>query len=225
MRSKLVAKGFDKWLEREDLEFYQKVENRLHSCDAYKNLQTGISYPHDFSSDVPFEEEYENVKEKYARRIERLISRIKSSRNVLFVYLEPPSEARIEDEEFVRGVSLLREAFPATRVDLLVMSLDENHSLKRPLEREIIPGLFRAEFNYVTQWGRASYLVNESVVAGFLKRNFATTEKYSLSSRLKYAALRREQRYNRYGVSTFFGYAWAKLSYSFRKHLKKAAVQ
>ena len=55
-------------------------------CDYYKNKRTGLYFYHDFPAGVPLHNSYPMVAEKYARRITRFFSNIRTHERVLLVW-------------------------------------------------------------------------------------------------------------------------------------------
>lgn len=54
--------------------------------DLYQDKLHGIYFVHDFPKDRPFDIAFDMVKEKYDRRINRLLDRIERSKSILFLY-------------------------------------------------------------------------------------------------------------------------------------------
>ena len=88
-RINILTSKFSHFIDKEDLEnFYSE---RSIKCTAYKNKQNNLVFNHDFLENIDFNTMYEDVKEKYARRILRLLSKIENANNILLVYTETPN--------------------------------------------------------------------------------------------------------------------------------------
>ena len=72
--AEMVASGFAGWLDRESLELVDVRRGNGTINRAYVNRRTGFIFGHDFHHDADVDVAFDEVAEKYARRIERLIS-------------------------------------------------------------------------------------------------------------------------------------------------------
>ncbi len=88
MRFNMILNDFDGFMNIEDFEFVEKNPNIVNDekCDYYKNKRTGLYFYHDFPAGVPLHNSYQMVAEKYARRIARFFSNIRSHERVLLVW-------------------------------------------------------------------------------------------------------------------------------------------
>lgn len=88
MRFNLILNNFENFMNMDDFEFVEKNPNIANddTCDYYKNKRTGLYFYHDFPTGVPLCQSYPTVAEKYARRIERFYSNIRTHENVLLVW-------------------------------------------------------------------------------------------------------------------------------------------
>ncbi len=118
-RCKILANDFNNFINKDDLE-YAFVEKSI-NCNAYHNKYNDITFNHDFRKDIPFDEMYNQVKEKYARRITRLIDDIEKSNKILVVYLEIPTinHNLISEEDIIKGFNLIKKRYPEKDIDLI----------------------------------------------------------------------------------------------------------
>lgn len=146
-RVKIVASKFENFLREEDLEF-SHVEDRV-SCDAYKNTFNGLGFNHDFPANVPLNESFNAVKEKYDRRINRLINLINESKNILFVYIEGPGQsvATETNEALIAAQKELQKAFPNTRCDILYLEHNKEFPSRKIIYEEVQENILRAILN------------------------------------------------------------------------------
>lgn len=87
-RINLLVNNFDNFLNKENIVLMQKPHNDNvdESHDYYKDTVLDFYFYHDFKADVPFDEEFFNVKNKYNRRIKYLYQGIEESADILFVW-------------------------------------------------------------------------------------------------------------------------------------------
>lgn len=123
-----MASEFKDFIRKEDLEF--SYEERSIKCYAYHNKLNGITFNHDFLKTLEFDEAYPLVKEKYDRRIKRLLEKIRNSNSVLAVYLEAPTtnHSEISNQEILQGYSILKEKF-GDKINLLYIKNSENGAI------------------------------------------------------------------------------------------------
>jgi hypothetical protein len=85
-RRNLFINKFDRYFEKKDLEY---ICTGLHlNTDVYKNTITGPLYNHDFKQHGNFNSEYPLVRDKYDRRVKRVLNKIKNGKRVLIIYEE-----------------------------------------------------------------------------------------------------------------------------------------
>ena len=122
--ARIVAGGFEGWLERDDLDLWDVRILGGFATRVYRNRKTGIGFVHEFSNDAGLDAAYPAVKAKFDRRIPRFLDRLRRSRRVLAVYLEVSKNPRAADATLVEARRLLSEAFPETSFDLLYLYED-----------------------------------------------------------------------------------------------------
>ena len=101
-RFNIFINRFDKYFEKEDL-VYTGL-NPENNCATFKNTRTGLIYNHDFVQDLDFETEYQAIRTKYDRRINRILDKIENGKRALLVYAETnnptismPPPARLQE--------------------------------------------------------------------------------------------------------------------------------
>ena len=142
-RCRILANRFERFIELQDLSYLHSQEGN--PCDTYHNNFNGINFNHDFLKGVPLEKSYPSVREKYDRRIHRLLSGIESSSSVLIVYLETPdNKPHDTDCHLVEGYNMLEKAFPGTSIDILYIC----HSTKKTSDEEVSSHIRRIYFDY-----------------------------------------------------------------------------
>ncbi len=126
-RIKLLLNNFEGFCDKDDLVQVALEEGRGdEKCYFYHNKSNNLDFVHDFKINVPFEEAYIQVKEKYKRRIERLYSKIKQSNKVLMVWL---SSSEITDIECAQtAYEQLQQKFPEQEIYLLLIGNRQEES-------------------------------------------------------------------------------------------------
>ena len=123
-RCRIVTNGFKDFLNQEDL-VYTHTNNGavVNPCDIYYNKRTKIVFNHDFPQNRPLSETYPAVSEKYRRRIQRLLNKIKTSRNCLAVYLETPNnENKHSDNDIIQAYEILKQSGINANLDFLYVA-------------------------------------------------------------------------------------------------------
>ena len=118
-RCDILISKFDNYFNKEDLEF--KEYREANKMVTYRNTRTDIHYNHDFHSDLPFDYEYDIVKEKYERRINRLLKIISKAKKVLICYgdLANTKGGASSDNEIIECVKKLNEVYAPAQIDML----------------------------------------------------------------------------------------------------------
>ena len=117
-RCSLLAGKFENFIEKADLEYSH--EERSIKCQAYHNKRNDLTFNHDFLKTIPFDKAYEIVREKYNRRISRLLKKINKSKSVLVVFMEVPYTVHeeVKNEDIIKGYNILKDAF-GDKINLL----------------------------------------------------------------------------------------------------------
>lgn len=83
----LIIQGCNDILNKEDLAEFPRdpfaTELRHRNL---RNIKTGLQYLHDFPLDQSIDQAYDEVKQRYARRISRMYDKIENSQKILFVF-------------------------------------------------------------------------------------------------------------------------------------------
>ena len=120
-RIDLLCKAFDGFCDRESLVFEPQNPNVtpfVAHHDTYFDKRFGFRFIHDFDKDVPLDESYPRVREKYDRRIARTLGKIRQSRHVLAVWWS--RDKIVPTEEIAEAVDRLRKTFPNSDMNLMV---------------------------------------------------------------------------------------------------------
>ncbi|MEQ9901004.1 DUF1796 family putative cysteine peptidase [Pectobacterium punjabense] len=87
-RFKLLLNDFKDFLNPEDFIILKKDPLVLNdnNCDYYENKNTNFYFYHDFPINIDFSDSFNDVKEKYLRRIDRFYLNVKNKDRVLLVW-------------------------------------------------------------------------------------------------------------------------------------------
>jgi len=108
-RIEFLTDDFRNFFNKEDFDFV--LADHRNGAHSYANKRTGIFHIHDFSAKENFDSEFPAAKEKYERRINRLLNLIKSANRVLAVYVDVKGARYRTDEEVMGLFSKLRNKF------------------------------------------------------------------------------------------------------------------
>ena len=144
-RAELVASHFAGWLEKED--FVYEGTNPMNGLGIFVNRRTGFRHLHDFP-DRPIEESFDEVREKFRRREERLCRALDGARRVLCVFISRPTGPEVSPDELARCRKTLSGAFPNATFDIVHLACEEGRPFNDRLVREISEGITEIVFDY-----------------------------------------------------------------------------
>lgn len=148
-RSRLFESGFADWLTEAAMECVG--EQLIESIPklVYKNNLTEIVFNRDFPLGQEFQQSYPVIKEKYNRRISRLLECIKSSQRVLAVYIDTPDTLpTLPLDELVTARNTMAAAYPGTEIHILYLHNDNNIEPYQACVKSPAEGIFTSEFCY-----------------------------------------------------------------------------
>ena len=122
---------------------------------------------------VPFEKAYPTVREKYDRRIHRLLSHIKKAKRALAVYIETPNcPEKLTDTQILKeGHQILSQAFPDTIIDLLYLSNHPDISFENREYIHVTPFITQINVHYKSLNPKEpDYAVNKAVLQKIFKQ-------------------------------------------------------
>ena len=97
-----ICNDFENWFEKEDLMLTQQDDLKnweTSEVDVYLNRRTGYIFLHDFAKGSDFDKVYDEVAEKYRRRIARLYELLRSAKRVLLVRIDSPIQGFVTTAE------------------------------------------------------------------------------------------------------------------------------
>ena len=206
IRLHIMETGFSDWLQKDDLVFVSHhAEN---GKDQYRNTRYSIVLPHDFPRDVPLDESYPAVKEKYDRRtarFKRLVAEARSS--VLAVYMDTPVSSKTDTASCKEAHRRLQALYPHVKVDFLMISLEEGRRFEDRTVEDLGDGFTRIAFDFKDRRpDKPDYSVNIEQCAEAMK-SVASVEDYRTAAE-KNAMLERTRRakMREYGAETKWQY-------------------
>lgn len=181
-RMDILYHDFNHFMDQADLEFVFSERSIL--CDAYHNKFNDLTFNHDFKTGLSLEKTYPTVKEKYDRRINRLLKNIKKSNRVLIVFIEPADyQDKASDEDILKGMKKIRSKYNDKTVDLLYMAIDTTFPFKAFEKKALDTGIVKITGNYKHQSPKAApYVIDIKVAKKWLSKYQLNT---SLQIKLK----------------------------------------
>ena len=179
-----IENDFKDFFNKEDLIRFRE-DNKKHI--GYKNKKTGLVFLHDFTIEDQFDTEYELIKEKYDRRIQRLYQTIKASKNILYIHIyDHKSDLKQTKEEAFIALEKLQKRYPDKNQHLCFIDLikkDTNKAFEQQKINDCIDYYeCYADNSVVRQEGQPSYVYFQSHIEDILR---LYTVKTSLKDRFK----------------------------------------
>lgn len=117
-RANLICNDFSDFINPDDLE---KIGEREYpeNTDIYRNNYNEIVFNHDFPKGEEFSKNYQSVKDKYDKRINRLNEKLSNSKHSLIVFMEHFEQCIPKDEEVISLIEKINNKFNKTNIDIL----------------------------------------------------------------------------------------------------------
>lgn len=133
-RFDLILSDFDGFMNKNDFVPLPKNSNEPDDSNHnyYENLRTGLRFYHDFKNTSSFDHQFDAVKQKYTRRIQRFYQTINSSDQVLLVWFA--HQPNISDQEIVGFSDLICKKF-TKEIDFVVFENNVDYPVSDTLER------------------------------------------------------------------------------------------
>lgn len=203
-RVRELADGFRDWFSPDEFVFHRRDEGT--GKDIYISRRLRHVFNHDFPADVPFSESFPAVREKYRRRIRRLLELIRSARRVLVVRVDRPDLPVATDvADCQAAVRTLEEKFAPAKFDFLQLSCVAG---QEELREETFDGsVTRWTFDYRDRRpGVGSWRVDVPLLGERLRARFAVRDYRTRAERRAFAAARRKRRYAQLGARNYLEY-------------------
>jgi hypothetical protein len=112
----------------------EDAENAINTDIAvgYYNTREHTYFVHDWQMNKDFDSQFDTIRKKYMRRIERTLNYIKNSNRILLCYMNHIGDQRrdlpLESTKVVRIMNKLRQKFPGKTIDLYMFDHDPSFS-------------------------------------------------------------------------------------------------
>jgi len=161
----MIVAGVPDFMSKDNLR--EVGSNETDGKVYYRDLVNGFESRHDFRIGVPFEENYAKFRKRLDRRIERLISGLRSGIKVVFVHWYG-GDGHYRRNEVVEAMRRLRAAYPESKIDLLVIETENLAEQVRYEEPE--PGVVFAIGDFYDRSRFGWVMGNERLVHSVLRR-------------------------------------------------------
>ena len=216
---RMLAGRFRNWLEKADLELYDVRRAPLFSR-VYRNSHTRYGFPHDFPSDLEFDAAYEVCRQRYDRRIERLIGCLTPGRRVLAIYIERMIDTRLPDPDLRNARRLLSEAFLGVRFDLLYVF--QQDGCCQPQESDLGEGVRTVALDYkICEAGEVVHEIDRSRITAYLRQSIAVPDTRTAETRQRHRATGRHNRNRRWGQVWFGRRLFNEFAYKLYRRLER----
>lgn len=184
-RTEMIQNNFQNWLSENAMEHLGERLSNNTPRNVYRNKLTGVVFNHDFPAQQALEKSYPAVEAKYNRRIARLYSLIRSSQNVLVVFLSAPNTTNhYSTEQIIQSEKTLSECFPGVNIHLLHIVNNNDITLDNAELRSLSPNCFSTSFCYNAFDKEVTYRVNFDPLKKFFKNIQLSNKHTTLMDRL-----------------------------------------
>lgn len=151
VRIDVFLNHFTQFINKEDLVFLNKTNNEPQNlCDVYQNKKNGLTFNHDFKTNVDFDKMYDEVAAKYSRRIKRLFENIDKAQSLLLVYQEATiTETKLSDDSILlEALDKIKSKYPQKKINILYIASDLSMKPGTYKEYEISENITKVVGNY-----------------------------------------------------------------------------
>jgi len=197
-RARMIATDFEHWLESDQLELTDVLYGSL-NASLYRDRRSGITFVHDFPAGCYLEDELPVVREKYRRRIDRLIKGLESGKRVLAIYNEIPYREPDTDAHILEAYELLRRRFPETEIDIVYFA--EEPSFTKPHEYALNDHVMKVLVDYhMIAGGYVSLEANAGKMISYLKSRVEVIDQRTPEQKKAFAAVSDNREKDKWGT-------------------------
>ena len=197
-RARLIANDFEHWLDRDRLELTDVLYGSL-NASLYRDRVNGITYVHDFPAGCYLEDELPIVREKYRRRITRLIKGLESGKRVLAIYNEIPYRRPDTDAHILEAYGLLRKRFPKTEIDIVYFA--EEPGFCEPREQALDDHVVKVLVDYHQMaCGYVSLEANVGTMIEYLKSRVEVVDPRTPEQKIRFSAVDANREKDKWGT-------------------------
>ena len=219
-RADVVRDDFRGWLEEANLQRLPDPEGIISEAH-WRDMSLGLSFVHDFDRLIPMHEALPAVKEKYARRIAQLYSRIGQAKKVLLMWTDVPTSPLVTDEDLAYVRRTMSEKFPGVAFDVIAFRWRQGVRLEDREEREQ-GGIRSLFFDYMDKESDIAFGVADDKFLGkWLATEYETVDYRTPEDIRRWKKIAKKNLYHKFGGKSLVGYWIGKMEYKLYKHLRK----
>ncbi len=185
--ARMVATDFAHWMDRDDLELIDVKHSGINKR-IYANRRTGFGFVHDFSLFMEPDVAFAKESAKYARRCERLMKLLSSSRRVLAANVEWPILPSLTAETLAETKRMFETRYKNAQFDLLYFHAVDGATEARVEYEENGITVVGCEYRKRLPDGTLHHEIDNSQITAYLKANVSVPDPRSESEKAKYAA-------------------------------------
>lgn len=141
----LICNDFENFFNFEDFENRgNNQENDTYNLFIVNN-RTGLQYKHDFPADKGFKASFDEVKQKYMRRVERFYHTVAINKKILFVFIA--RDSNFSNQYLIEQQQKLAQKFPNKIIDFLYIIHSDHLSPKELIEEQLTENVLRCNCN------------------------------------------------------------------------------
>ncbi len=224
-----IGVGRENWLRKETLHLEPQI--KLFSHDSYRDSNTDVLFPHDFPKGQPFDDAFEAIRKKYARRFARLDECLANARSVLIAWVGDPRDRAhswATDESIAACLETFSKRYPKTTFTMVALTYLEGVPSTSP---HISRGknYLHVAFDYRKR-GNANdatstwAVVREDLVSPYFK-DFRVKDYRTPEEKKAYIQKKRQAKYARFAATNAWDYFWAKMQFKIYNHFRKALIR
>jgi len=170
----LLCNSCNDFFNLDDLENKGPTGN-TDKCWYVYNKRTGFRFKHDFPETNSLEEVFQRVKDKYNRRIKRLLGMLNSQKCLIFVHM---TYVKINDNLLIQKYNQLKEKFSNAKIDFIILESDNQINKENYQESLITENIKKVTFNNSREVSTNSndWFRNEEIYKKILKLYFRKVE-------------------------------------------------
>lgn len=220
-RAEHIADEFrGRWLRPEDFIHFDPPPT--HPRDCYFNEGLQLLFIHDFEKGDNFASAFPRIREKYARRISRLLELIRASKRILLLRVDRPDlPVRTEIEDCRAAVRVLSEHFAPVRFELLLLHCEHGRSYDDRIETDHGDNVRSLVFDYDdTRPDIPKFQPNVGMIAQILASRYSVRDYRTPEERAAGKRRTRQKEYAKFGVSNWWQLRLAKWRMHLMRHFQ-----
>jgi len=219
-RARHLCQDFAGWFD--NIDDFSLLDRQLPNGMLHVlNNRLGLRFPHDFPADVPLEQSFPSVVQKYRHRIQRFLDLISSSRDILVLRVERPDlDYRTPLSHFHKARTMLQTRFPHAQFDFVCLQPDTATPFERRRIEKPDPWLTIVSFDYQDHApGAAVYQADLNLTAAAIASLFTVHDYRTAEEIHKYNEAQLRKRLLAVGCDTVLQYRIRKIRHSILKRM------